>query len=116
MGESDPGHRRCWFHVSAPIGPSRTSTTLFMGLFPHCSASHVVLRLVKKYPQYKIVNFDRLDYCACLKNLQEIKDAPNYKFVKGDIRSQDLVLYLFRTEEIDTVMHFAAQTHVGKKE
>eukprot|EP01138_Halocafeteria_seosinensis_P005662 gb/GECG01005788.1/.p1 GENE.gb/GECG01005788.1/~~gb/GECG01005788.1/.p1 ORF type:complete len:112 (+),score=13.19 gb/GECG01005788.1/:1-336(+) len=79
-------------------------------------ASHVVLRLVKKYPQYKIVNFDRLDYCACLKNLEEIKNAPNYKFVKGDIRSQDLVLYLFKTEEIDTVMHFAAQTHVGKAE
>lgn len=38
--------------------------------------------MVKKYPQYKIVNFDKLDYCSSLKNLDSIKDAPNYSFVK----------------------------------
>ncbi|CAN0048432.1 unnamed protein product [Choristocarpus tenellus] len=42
-------------------------------------ASHVVILLVKKYPQYNIVNFDRLDYCSCLENLSEMKDYPNYK-------------------------------------
>jgi len=76
------------------------------------SASHVVLLLVKKYPQFKIVNFDRLDYCSCLENLDEIKDYPNYKFVKGNICSSDLVSYVLAAEEIDTIMHFAAQTHV----
>lgn len=75
-------------------------------------ASHVVILLCKKYPKYKIVNFDRLDYCACLANLAEVCNLPNYKFVKGDICSADLVNYVLETEQIDTVMHFAAQTHV----
>jgi len=75
-------------------------------------ASHVVMLLVKKYPQLKIVNFDKLDYCSCIENLDEIKDYPNYKFVKGNICSSDLVNYVLATEEIDTIMHFAAQTHV----
>jgi len=76
-------------------------------------ASHVCLLLAKKYSsQIKIVNFDRLDYCACLENLDEIKDYPNYKFVKGNICSSDLVNYVLQAENIDTIMHFAAQTHV----
>eukprot|EP00286_Rhodomonas_abbreviata_P022556 CAMPEP_0181304936 /NCGR_PEP_ID=MMETSP1101-20121128/9441_1 /TAXON_ID=46948 /ORGANISM="Rhodomonas abbreviata, Strain Caron Lab Isolate" /LENGTH=371 /DNA_ID=CAMNT_0023410777 /DNA_START=32 /DNA_END=1147 /DNA_ORIENTATION=+ len=75
-------------------------------------ASHVCLLLAKKYPQFKIVNFDRLDYCSCLANLDEIKDYPNYKFVQGNICSSDLVNFVLKTEEIDTIMHFAAQTHV----
>jgi dTDP-glucose 4,6-dehydratase len=75
-------------------------------------ASHVVILLCKKYPQYRIVNFDRLDYCACLENVAEVAQLPNYTFIKGDICSADLVNYVLDTEEIDTVMHFAAQTHV----
>ncbi|GAB5030792.1 dtdp-glucose-dehydratase [Nannochloropsis oceanica] len=75
-------------------------------------ASHVVLLLVKKFPKYKIVNLDRLDYCSCLENLDEIKYYKNYKFVKGNICSSDLVNYVLEEEEIDTIMHFAAQTHV----
>lgn len=94
------------------------------------SGSHVVLLLVKKYPQFKIVNFDRLDCklhlliiiddsfflpsadCSCIENLDEIKDYPNYKFVKGNICSSDLVNFVLKEEKIDTIMHFAAQTHV----
>ena len=75
-------------------------------------ASHVAILLCKKYPHYKVVVFDKLDYCACLENLCEIRDLPNFKFVKGDIASTDLVNFVFKEEEIDTVMHFAAQTHV----
>lgn len=75
-------------------------------------ASHVVILMVKKYPQYKIVNFDKLDYCACLANLQEVDRYRNYKFIKGNICSSDLVTYALREEEIDTIIHFAAQTHV----
>mmetsp|Transcript_23509 Transcript_23509/g.51593 ORF Transcript_23509/g.51593 Transcript_23509/m.51593 type:complete len:362 (-) Transcript_23509:496-1581(-) len=75
-------------------------------------ASHVVIRLVQNYPQYKVVVLDKLDYCASLKNLHAIKAAPNYKFVKGDIQSMDLLSFVLSTEEVDTVMHFAAQTHV----
>eukprot|EP00897_Mesotaenium_endlicherianum_P003914 jgi/Mesen1/3550/ME000199S02701 len=75
-------------------------------------ASHVANRLVRKYPQYKFVVLDKLDYCSNLKNLDPCRHAPNFKFVKGDIASADLVNYLLLTEGIDTIMHFAAQTHV----
>jgi len=75
-------------------------------------ASHVVIRLVKNYPQYKIVNFDKLDYCSSLKNLASIEDEPNYKFIKGSVCSADLVNYVLKTEGVTHIMHFAAQTHV----
>lgn len=76
-------------------------------------ASHVAILLCKKYPQYNIVVYDKLDYCACVDNiLEEVGDLPNFKFVKGDICSPDLVSYVFKENEIDTIMHFAAQTHV----
>jgi len=57
------------------------------------------------------VNFDKLDYCSSLKNLN-ITNNINYKFVKGDILSADLVSEVLNSESIDTIMHFAAQTHV----
>jgi UDP-glucose 4,6-dehydratase len=74
--------------------------------------SHVVTLLVNKYPQYKIVNYDRLDYCSSTKNLEPIANKPNYKFVKGNILSADLLTYIIKKEEIDTIINFAAQTHV----
>ncbi|KAK9150775.1 hypothetical protein Syun_009084 [Stephania yunnanensis] len=75
-------------------------------------ASHVANRLIRKYPDYKIVVLDKLDYCSNLKNLLPSRLSPNFKFVKGDIGSADLVNFLLITESIDTIMHFAAQTHV----
>jgi UDP-glucose 4,6-dehydratase len=75
-------------------------------------ASHVVILLARKYPQFNIVNFDRLDYCSCIENCDEVKDLPNYKFVCGNICSPELVKYVLETEKVDTIMHFAAQTHV----
>lgn len=75
-------------------------------------ASHVTNRLIKKYPDYKIIALDKLDYCSNLKNLQPCYSFPNFKFVKADIASTDLINYLLVVEKIDTIMHFAAQTHV----
>jgi UDP-glucose 4,6-dehydratase len=75
-------------------------------------ASHVANRLMCNYPHYKIVVLDKLDYCSNLKNLLPSKSSKNFKFVKGDIGSADLVNYFLITEGIDTIMHFAAQTHV----
>ncbi|CAM0949088.1 unnamed protein product [Alopecurus aequalis] len=75
-------------------------------------ASHVANRLVRSYPHYKIVVLDKIDYCSNLKNLNPSRSSPNFKFVKGDIASADLVNFLLITESIDTIMHFAAQTHV----
>mmetsp|Transcript_7829 Transcript_7829/g.22295 ORF Transcript_7829/g.22295 Transcript_7829/m.22295 type:complete len:379 (-) Transcript_7829:1829-2965(-) len=73
--------------------------------------SHVVLRLLKNH-DYKVVVLDKMDYCASLKNLKAVQHLPNFKFVKGDIQSADLLRLLLESEDIDTVMHFAAQTHV----
>jgi len=74
--------------------------------------SHAAILLATKYPQYNIVAYDKLDYCSCLENLKEVMELPNFKFVKGDIASSNLVDYVFKENKIDTVMHFAAQTHV----
>lgn len=75
-------------------------------------ASHVAILLATKYPAYNVVVYDKLDYCSCLANLEEVSRLKNFKFVKGDICSPDLVSYVMTEEDIDTVMHFAAQTHV----
>ncbi|KAG8501675.1 hypothetical protein CXB51_004648 [Gossypium anomalum] len=75
-------------------------------------ASHVCNRLIRNYPDYKIVVLDKLDYCSSLKNLDPSRSSPNFKFIKGDIASADLVHFILQTEFIDTIMHFAAQTHV----
>jgi dTDP-4-dehydrorhamnose 3,5-epimerase-like enzyme len=91
--------------------------------------SHVIRHLVKTYPHYTIINFDVLDHCSSLNNLIDITDMPNYRFVHGDICNLDLVDYVFKinqaccvtcaatlspstTSQVDTVMHFAAQSHV----
>jgi UDP-glucose 4,6-dehydratase len=50
--------------------------------------------------------------CSCIENLDELKNYPNYRFVRGNICSSDLVNYVLENEQIDTIMHFAAQTHV----
>ena len=75
-------------------------------------ASHVVIHFVKNYPDVRVVNVDKLDYCSSLKNLDEIKDAPNYKFYIADITNSHTMQKIFEMEKIDTVLHFAAQTHV----
>ncbi|XP_075382994.1 dTDP-D-glucose 4,6-dehydratase isoform X3 [Mycteria americana] len=77
-----------------------------------CCASHVVVSLVKNYPNYLIINLDKLDYCASLKNLETVSEKENYKFIQGDICEPDFIKQLFETEKIDIVFHFAAQTHV----
>ncbi|KAF1325093.1 Dtdp-glucose 4,6-dehydratase, partial [Globisporangium splendens] len=126
--------------------------------------SHFVTHLVKRYPQYYVVNLDSLDYCACVHNvhtaistssstaattahtdrqllvadetadIEEDDDVGtrlrgsfcewdqdtdfrahlprNYKFIKGNIMGADLVEYILQTEQIDTIVHFAAQSHV----
>ncbi|XP_045695251.1 dTDP-D-glucose 4,6-dehydratase isoform X2 [Phyllostomus hastatus] len=76
-------------------------------------ASHVIVSLVEDYPNYMIINLDKLDYCASLKNLETICNKQNYKFIQGDICDPHFVKLLFETEKIDMVLHFAAQTHVA---
>ncbi|XP_038050447.1 dTDP-D-glucose 4,6-dehydratase-like [Patiria miniata] len=73
---------------------------------------HVVSNLVERYPDYYVVNYDKLEYCSCLKNLEKIATKPNYKFVNGDICDEDKLREVLHQERIDTVLHFAAQSHV----
>lgn len=75
-------------------------------------ASHFLVYMVQKYPNYKFYNLDILDYCATLKRVQEVEDFPNYEFIRGDMCSLDLVNYIMKEKKIDTVMHFAAKTDV----
>ncbi|MGL5959915.1 MAG: dTDP-glucose 4,6-dehydratase [Bacteroidales bacterium] len=76
--------------------------------------SHVVRRMVKNYPKYKIVNLDKLTYAGNLENLSDIKNAPNYIFVKGDICDTVLLEKLFAEHKITGVMHLAAESHVDR--
>lgn len=76
--------------------------------------SHVVRLFVTKYPQYKIVNLDKLTYAGNLANLKDIENKPNYEFVKGDIVDGDFILKLFEEKQFDGVVHLAAESHVDR--
>ncbi|MDR3365606.1 MAG: dTDP-glucose 4,6-dehydratase [Prevotellaceae bacterium] len=76
--------------------------------------SHVVRRLVKKYPSYSIVCYDKLTYAGNLENLADVKDAPNYRFVKGDICDAELLQQVFADRRITGVLHLAAESHVDR--
>ncbi|PHN04623.1 dTDP-glucose 4,6-dehydratase [Flavilitoribacter nigricans] len=76
--------------------------------------SHLVQLLVKKYPDYHIVNLDKLTYAGNLENLKGIEDAPNYTFVRGDIQDADFLQKLFSDYHIDGVIHLAAESHVDR--
>ncbi|MDD4992005.1 MAG: dTDP-glucose 4,6-dehydratase [Paludibacter sp.] len=76
--------------------------------------SHVVRLFVTKYPDYQIINLDALTYAGNLENLKDIADAPNYKFVKGDITDDKFIPELFKTYQFDGVIHLAAESHVDR--
>ncbi|MFT3884086.1 MAG: dTDP-glucose 4,6-dehydratase [Flavobacteriales bacterium] len=76
--------------------------------------SHVVRRFVTKYPQYRIINLDALTYAGNLENLRDIEQAPNYTFVKTDIRDAEALKRVFTEYAIDGVIHLAAESHVDR--
>lgn len=76
--------------------------------------THLVKRLVHSYPDYRIVNLDKLTYAGNLENLRDVESAPNYVFVKGDILNQELLRELFETYRFDGVIHLAAESHVDR--
>ena len=76
--------------------------------------SHVVRLFVRKYPQYRVVNFDKLTYAGNLENLVDIDTAKNYSFFKGDIVSVSDVEAAFEEFEITDVIHLAAESHVDR--
>lgn len=76
--------------------------------------SHVVRLFVTKYPNYKIVNLDKLTYAGNLENLKDIEKEENYEFVKGDIVDGEFVQDLFFKYSFDGVIHLAAESHVDR--
>lgn len=77
--------------------------------------SNFINVFVKKYPHTKIINFDTLYYCANENNIDEyIQKSVNYKFINGNLQSYDLLRYIFESNKITHILHFAAQSHVQK--
>lgn len=69
---------------------------------------------LKNHPSDEIFNLDKLTYCGNLDNLKEIENNPHYKFIKGDICDLSLLIKILKDENIDTIVHFAAQSHVDQ--
>ena len=74
--------------------------------------SNFVPYFCEKYPEYKIINLDKLTYAGNLENLRSCENMPNYSFVQGDICDADLIEKLFRENDVRGVIHFAAESHV----
>lgn len=76
--------------------------------------SHVVRLFVNKYPDYHIINLDKLTYAGNLANLKDVENRTNYTFVKGDIVDLDLMRCIMREYKIDGIIHLAAESHVDR--
>ena len=76
--------------------------------------SHVLRRLVNKYPDYKIFNLDALTYAGNLENLKDVESKPNYKFLKGDITDETFIDKIFTKYQFQGVIHLAAESHVDR--
>lgn len=74
--------------------------------------SNFILYWMKKYPADQIINYDKLTYAGNLENLKEVEKNPNYTFIKGDICDQALVTKSL--QGVDTIVHFAAESHVDR--
>lgn len=76
--------------------------------------SHVVRRFVNKYPEYHIINLDALTYAGNLENLHDVEGAENYEFMKADITNISDIEALFKSRNIHSVIHLAAESHVDR--
>ncbi|PSK56509.1 UDP-glucuronic acid decarboxylase 1 [Elsinoe australis] len=114
--ESLLGNQPIWAEAPLLIGQSRfepvgnkvimiTGAAGFIG-------SWVARHLTIVYPEYHIISFDKMDYCATWNNNAQLSGLPNFSFFKGDITHPEDVLACLRKYGVDTVMHFAAQSHV----
>ena len=76
--------------------------------------SHVIRHFVNKYPDYRIINLDKLTYAGNLANLKDVEDKPNYRFVRMDICDFEGVSALLQEERVDGIIHLAAESHVDR--
>ncbi len=121
-----PGQVAATILTNGAIGPARQGagasirardcygkTLLVTGGCGFIGANFVRLLLADR-PGWRVINLDKLTYAGNLDNLREVADHPNYTFVRGDICDPSLVAELFARERIDTVVHFAAESHVDR--
>ena len=76
--------------------------------------SHVIRHFINKYPQYRIVNLDKLTYAGNLTNLKDVEAKENYVFIKADINDVNAINKVFSDYSIDSVIHLAAESHVDR--
>lgn len=76
--------------------------------------SHVVRRFVRRYPDYQIVNLDKLTYAGNLENLRDVENSPNYRFVRADILDSAFIHSFLREDQFDGIIHLAAESHVDR--
>ncbi len=76
--------------------------------------SNFIHYMMNKYPDYRIVNLDKLTYAGNLENLKDIENDPNYEFIKGDIADSSIVESIFANNKIDAIINFAAESHVDR--
>lgn len=76
--------------------------------------SHVVRLFVNKYPEYHIINLDKLTYAGNLENLRDIEEKPNYEFIRMDICDFEAFYDLMKKKKVDGIIHLAAESHVDR--
>ena len=76
--------------------------------------SHVVRLFVNKYPEYRIINIDKLTYAGNLENLKDIEERSNYRFVKADICDYETMLRIMPDNQVAGIIHLAAESHVDR--
>ncbi len=76
--------------------------------------SNFIRYILEKYPNYKVVNYDVLTYAGNLENLKDVESNENYTFVKGNIINSELLEHVVKVHKIDTIINFAAESHVDR--
>ncbi|MEA2015983.1 MAG: dTDP-glucose 4,6-dehydratase [Actinomycetota bacterium] len=96
------------------IGEERGFKTLLVTGGAGFIGSNFIHYMLKKYPEYKIINLDKLTYAGNLENLKDIDDNPNYNFIRGDIADKKIIDEIFDSRRVDVVVNFAAESHVDR--
>ena len=76
--------------------------------------SNFIRLILKKYPEDKVINLDKLTYAGNLNNLKDIEGNANYHFIKGDIADERTVKKIVRLNKVDAIINYAAETHVDR--
>ncbi len=76
--------------------------------------SHFIKYILANYPDYDVVNFDKLTYAGNLENLREVENNPHYKFVQGDICDREVLEKVISENKIEAIVNYAAETHVDR--